>query len=44
MSVPNADKPNEGIVGQISNSISNAANYVSTSLNYESGIQPLTIH
>ncbi|KAF1346925.1 hypothetical protein BDV97DRAFT_300241 [Delphinella strobiligena] len=29
MSVPNADKPNEGIVGQISNSISNAANYVS---------------
>lgn len=29
MSVPNADKPNEGIVGQIGNSIQNAANYVS---------------
>ena len=29
MSAPNADKPNEGIVGQISNSIGNAANYVS---------------
>ncbi|PPJ55294.1 hypothetical protein CBER1_06417 [Cercospora berteroae] len=29
MSAPNADKPNEGIVGQIGNSINNAANYVS---------------
>lgn len=29
MSAPNANAPNEGIVGQISNSISNAANYVS---------------
>ncbi|KAM3423451.1 hypothetical protein BST61_g882 [Cercospora zeina] len=29
MSAPNADKPNEGIVGQIGNSIQNAANYVS---------------
>ncbi|KAF4549723.1 putative glucose-repressible protein Grg1 [Elsinoe fawcettii] len=32
MSVPNADKPNEGIVGQISNSVSNAANYVSETI------------
>ncbi|PPJ59267.1 hypothetical protein CBER1_04252 [Cercospora berteroae] len=29
MSAPNADKPNEGIVGQIGNSLQNAANYVS---------------
>jgi hypothetical protein len=29
MSAPNVDKPNEGIVGQIGNSIANAANYVS---------------
>jgi hypothetical protein len=29
MSAPNVDKPNEGIVGQISNSVKNAANYVS---------------
>jgi hypothetical protein len=29
MSAPNANKPNEGIVGQIGNSIANAANYVS---------------
>jgi len=29
MSAPNADAPNEGIVGQISNSVANAANYVS---------------
>ncbi|KAJ4341403.1 Ras- protein rsr1 [Didymella glomerata] len=29
MSAPNANKPNEGIIGQIGNSISNAANYVS---------------
>ena len=28
MSAPNANKPNEGIVGQAVNSISNAANYV----------------
>ncbi|KAL9527930.1 Glucose-repressible protein [Sphaerulina musiva] len=32
MSAPNADKPNEGIVGQIGNSIQNAANYVSESV------------
>ncbi|KAI5361565.1 Putative glucose-repressible protein Grg1 [Septoria linicola] len=32
MSAPNADKPNEGIVGQISNSIGNAANYVSDTI------------
>ncbi|KAF2437149.1 hypothetical protein EJ08DRAFT_644669 [Tothia fuscella] len=32
MSAPNADKPNEGIVGQISNSVKNAANYVSESV------------
>jgi hypothetical protein len=32
MSAPNADKPNEGIVGQIGNSITNAANYVSDSV------------
>ncbi|TKX21110.1 hypothetical protein C1H76_6651 [Elsinoe australis] len=32
MSAPNADKPNEGIVGQISNSVSNAANYVSETI------------
>ncbi|KAI5367623.1 putative glucose-repressible protein Grg1 [Septoria linicola] len=29
MSAPNANQPNEGIVGQIGNSIQNAANYVS---------------
>jgi hypothetical protein len=28
MSAPNVDKPNEGIIGQISNSVQNAANYV----------------
>ncbi|PNS21898.1 hypothetical protein CAC42_496 [Sphaceloma murrayae] len=32
MSAPNVDKPNEGIVGQISNSVSNAANYVSDTI------------
>ncbi|KAI4750115.1 hypothetical protein E4T52_17042 [Aureobasidium sp. EXF-3400] len=32
MSAPNVDKPNEGIVGQITNSIANAANYVSESI------------
>ncbi|CAK1361150.1 hypothetical protein CB0940_03450 [Cercospora beticola] len=29
MSAPNANKPNEGIIGQIGNSINNAAQYVS---------------
>jgi hypothetical protein len=29
MSAPNVDKPNEGIVGQVTNSVKNAANYVS---------------
>merc|ERR1711915_639129 len=29
MSAPNANAPNEGIVGQVTNSISNAAQYVS---------------
>jgi hypothetical protein len=29
MSAPNVDKPNEGLVGQIGNSVKNAANYVS---------------
>merc|ERR1711879_913977 len=29
MSAPNANAPNEGIVGQVTNSLSNAANYVS---------------
>ncbi|KAF3909188.1 hypothetical protein ABW20_dc0101044 [Dactylellina cionopaga] len=29
---PNVDKPNEGIVGQISNSVSNAAGYVADTL------------
>ena len=32
MSAPNVDKPNEGIVGQIANSVGNAANYVSETL------------
>jgi hypothetical protein len=32
MSAPNLDKPNEGIVGQITNSAKNAANYVSETL------------
>lgn len=32
MSAPNVDKPNEGIVGQISNSVTNAANYVSETI------------
>lgn len=32
MSAPNADTPNEGIVGQISNSVTNAANYVSETI------------
>jgi len=29
MSAPNVNKPNEGIVGQVTNSVKNAANYVS---------------
>ncbi|KAF7985823.1 hypothetical protein HWV62_488 [Athelia sp. TMB] len=32
MSAPNVDKPNEGIIGQVSNSVGNAVNYVSDSL------------
>jgi hypothetical protein len=32
MSAPNFDKPNEGIVGQVTNSVKNAANYVSESI------------
>merc|ERR1712137_1415169 len=32
MSAPNANAPNEGIVGQVTNSISNAANYVAESV------------
>jgi len=32
MSAPSADAPNEGIVGQISNSVQNAAQYVSESV------------
>ena len=32
MSAPNANKPNEGILGQAANSISNAANYVSETI------------
>jgi F0F1-type ATP synthase membrane subunit b/b' len=32
MSAPNIDKPNEGIVGQITNSLGNAANYVSETI------------
>ena len=32
MSAPNADKPGEGIVGQTVNSVKNAANYVSESI------------
>ncbi|KAF2157438.1 hypothetical protein K461DRAFT_273618 [Myriangium duriaei CBS 260.36] len=32
MSAPNVDKPNEGILGQAANSIGNAANYVSETI------------
>jgi hypothetical protein len=32
MSAPNANKPNEGIVGQAVNSLSNAATYVSETI------------
>lgn len=32
MSAPNVDAPNEGIVGQVTNSLGNAVNYVSDTL------------
>ncbi|THW91523.1 hypothetical protein D6D15_03787 [Aureobasidium pullulans] len=32
MPAPNVDEPNQGIVGQIGNSIANAANYVSETI------------
>lgn len=32
MSVPNADKPNEGILNSLANSATNAVNYVSESI------------
>lgn len=32
MSAPNVDKPNEGILGQVANSVTNAANYVSETI------------
>lgn len=32
MSAPNVDKPNEGIVGQVANSLNNAATYVSETM------------
>lgn len=32
MSAPNVNKPNEGIVGQVANSVGNAVNYVSDTL------------
>ncbi|KAL6150680.1 Ras- protein rsr1 [Exserohilum turcicum] len=32
MSAPNANTPNEGILGQAANSVKNAANYVSESI------------
>lgn len=32
MSAPNVDKPNEGIIGQIANSATNAVNYVSETI------------
>lgn len=32
MSAPNANKPNEGILGQVANSVSNAATYVSETI------------
>merc|ERR1711864_68151 len=32
MSAPNVDAPNEGIVGQVTNSVKNAANYVSEAI------------
>merc|ERR1712000_785613 len=32
MSAPNVDAPNEGIVGQVTNSVKNAANYVSETI------------
>lgn len=36
MSAPNVNKPNEGIIGQIGNSVANAANYVSESVKGDS--------
>jgi Ras-related protein Rap-1B len=36
MSAPNANAPNEGIVGQAVNSVKNAANYVSESIQGQS--------
>jgi len=36
MSAPNVDGPNEGIVGQVTNSVKNAANYVSETLQGDS--------
>merc|ERR1711916_392907 len=36
MSAPNANNPNEGIVGQAVNSVKNAANYVSESIQGQS--------
>ena len=32
MSAPNVDAPNEGIIGQVTNSVGNAVNYVSDTL------------
>ncbi|WPH01407.1 Hypothetical protein R9X50_00425200 [Acrodontium crateriforme] len=32
MSAPNVNAPNEGIIGQIQNTVTNAANYVSETL------------
>lgn len=32
MSAPNVNKPNEGIIGQVTNSVSNAANYVAETI------------
>lgn len=32
MSAPNVNAPNEGIVGQVTNSLGNAVNYVSDTL------------
>jgi Ras-related protein Rap-1B len=36
MSAPNANNPNDGIVGQAVNSVKNAANYVSESIQGQS--------
>merc|ERR1712059_165292 len=37
MSAPNVDAPNEGIVGQVTNSVKNAANYVSETIQGNAG-------